>query len=40
MRTAEILGISLRTLYKRLSEFAKADAGLAPESAEAATHKG
>jgi len=26
MRTAEILGISLRTLYKRLAEFAKADA--------------
>ena len=24
-RTAEILGISLRTLYKRLSEFSKAD---------------
>ena len=29
MRTAEILGISLRTLYKRLSEFAKADGTLA-----------
>ena len=28
MRTAEILGISLRTLYKRLAEFAKADAKL------------
>ena len=30
MRTAEILGISVRTLYKRLAEFAKADAK--PES--------
>jgi DNA-binding NtrC family response regulator len=40
MRTAEILGISLRTLYKRLAEFAKADAGLVPESAEAATQNG
>jgi DNA-binding NtrC family response regulator len=40
MRTAEILGISLRTLYKRLSEFAKADASLAPESAEAASLNG
>jgi DNA-binding NtrC family response regulator len=40
MRTAEILGISLRTLYKRLSEFAKADANTAPESAEAATLNG
>ena len=40
MRTAEILGISLRTLYKRLSEFAKADAGPAPESADAATQNG
>ncbi len=28
VRTAEILGISLRTLYKRLAEFAKADAKL------------
>src|SRR5579863_1081657 len=37
MRTAEILGISLRTLYKRLSEFAKADATSAPESAQAAS---
>ena len=25
MRAAEILGISLRTLYKRLADFAKAD---------------
>ncbi|MDP8990558.1 MAG: sigma-54 dependent transcriptional regulator [Acidobacteriota bacterium] len=40
MRTAEILGISLRTLYKRLSEFAKADAGLTSESAEAASFRG
>jgi len=40
MRTAEILGISLRTLYKRLAEFAKADATLAPESAEAASRNG
>ena len=32
MRTAEILGISLRTLYKRLAEFAKAD-GKADEQA-------
>ena len=40
MRTAEILGISLRTLYKRLAEFAKADASLAPESVEAASLKG
>jgi DNA-binding NtrC family response regulator len=40
MRTAEILGISLRTLYKRLSEFAKSDANLAPESADAATLNG
>ena len=39
MRTAEILGISLRTLYKRLAEFAKTDATLAPESAEAARLK-
>jgi transcriptional regulator with PAS, ATPase and Fis domain len=28
IRTAEILGISLRTLYKRLAEFAEADAKL------------
>jgi len=36
MKTAEILGISLRTLYKRLAEFAKADARTAedPESAK------
>ena len=40
MRTAEILGISLRTLYKRLSEFAKAEAALPAQAAEAATHKG
>ena len=40
MRTAEILGISLRTLYKRLAEFAKADANLAPKGAEAATQNG
>jgi DNA-binding NtrC family response regulator len=40
MRTAEILGISLRTLYKRLSEFAKADASSAQESAEAASQNG
>ena len=37
LRTAEILGISLRTLYKRLAEFAKAEATLAPESAQAAS---
>jgi transcriptional regulator with PAS, ATPase and Fis domain len=40
MRTAEILGISLRTLYKRLSEFAKADANLAQENAQAASLNG
>jgi len=36
MKTAEILGISLRTLYKRLAEFAKADAKTAedPETAK------
>jgi len=32
MRTAEILGISLRTLYKRLAEFAKADAKSATDA--------
>src|SRR6185312_13964426 len=35
MRAAEILGISLRTLYKRLADFAKADEA-SPENAEAA----
>jgi transcriptional regulator with PAS, ATPase and Fis domain len=39
MRTAEILGISLRTLYKRLAEFARADAKLAGKP-EVTTVKG
>jgi hypothetical protein len=39
MRTAEILGISLRTLYKRLAEFARAD-GKAPLSSQAASSVG
>jgi transcriptional regulator with PAS, ATPase and Fis domain len=38
MRAAEILGISLRTLYKRLADFAKADAS--PDNAEAASVTG
>jgi len=33
MRAAEILGISLRTLYKRLADFAKADEALNAEAA-------
>ena len=39
MRAAEILGISLRTLYKRLADFAKADEG-PPGGAEAASVTG
>jgi len=38
MRAAEILGISLRTLYKRLADFAKADEASA--SAETASVTG
>jgi len=38
IRTAEVLGISLRTLYKRLAEIAKAD-GKSPGS-RAASHAG
>ena len=36
-RTAEILGISLRTLYKRLAEFAAADAKARPSSRAASS---
>jgi DNA-binding NtrC family response regulator len=36
IRTAEILGISLRTLYKRLAEIAKAD-GKSPNSRAASS---
>jgi len=39
MRAAEILGISLRTLYKRLADFAKADEA-SPDKAEAASVTG
>lgn len=38
VRTAEILGISLRTLYKRLSEFAKADEKSAVNSSAASVN--
>ena len=39
MRAAEILGISLRTLYKRLADFAKAEAA-SSANAEAASVSG
>ena len=39
MRAAEILGISLRTLYKRLADFAKAEE-TSPANTEAASVTG